>query len=89
MQQALDALSGVADWVNLRTSEHPWDQYQRVEPAIDALRAALAQQAKPVAMDKLIQLAWKMGFDAAKAEQVAVQAEPVVDGENLDYLTRD
>jgi hypothetical protein len=31
------------------------------------------RQAEPVAMDKLIQIAWKMGFDAAKAEQ----AEPV------------
>jgi hypothetical protein len=46
-RQALDALSGVADWVNLRTREHPWDQYQRVEPAITALRTAL-QQAEPV-----------------------------------------
>jgi hypothetical protein len=36
-----------------------------------------AQQAEPVAMDKLIQIAWKMGFDAGKAEQVE-QAEPVV-----------
>jgi hypothetical protein len=35
------------------------------------------QQAEPAAMDKLIQIAWKMGFDAGKAEQVE-QAEPVV-----------
>jgi hypothetical protein len=42
-QAALDALEGVADWVNTRTKEHPWNQWQRVEPAIDQLRAALAQ----------------------------------------------
>ena len=46
----------------------------------DELRDKLEQQVKPVAMDKLIQVAWKMGFDAAKAEQEE-QAEPVADDE--------
>jgi hypothetical protein len=79
-RQALDALE--------RTVQHKYpDQrdpaFKLGQIAIEALRAALAQQqAEPVAMDKLIQIAWKMGFDAAKAEQaepVAVQAEPVVE----------
>ena len=44
MKLALEALSGVADWVNVRTKEHPWDQFQRVAPAITALREELAEQ---------------------------------------------
>ncbi|MEN9885758.1 MAG: hypothetical protein RL758_336, partial [Pseudomonadota bacterium] len=46
MKQALEALSGVADWVNTRTREHPWDQWQRVEPAITTLRTAIEQAEK-------------------------------------------
>ncbi len=46
MKQALGALDGVADWVNTRTREHPWDQWQRVEPAMTALRAAIEQAEK-------------------------------------------
>jgi len=46
MKQALEALDGVADWVNTRTREHPWDQWQRVEPAMNTLRAAIEQAEK-------------------------------------------
>ncbi len=51
MRQALEALAGVADWVNIRTREHPWDQWQRVEPAMNTLRTAIAEAEKqePVA----------------------------------------
>lgn len=44
MKLALEALEGMADWVNVRTKEHPWDQFQRVAPAITALREALASE---------------------------------------------
>jgi hypothetical protein len=52
-RQALEALEGVADWVNTRTREHPWDQWQRVEPAMQALRTAIEQAEKqePVAFN--------------------------------------
>lgn len=33
----------LADWVNSRTKEHPWDQFQRLRPAIEALRAEFAK----------------------------------------------
>ena len=47
---AMEALEGVAQWVEKRPDTHPWGAWQRVEPAIVALRAALAQQEQePVA----------------------------------------
>ena len=42
--QALEALEGVAQWVNSRPNTHPWDAWQRVEPSITALRALLNQE---------------------------------------------
>lgn len=42
MQQALEALDGVAQWVEMRPKTHPWDAWQRVEPAMNALRERLA-----------------------------------------------
>lgn len=45
-KQALEALEGVAQWVEKRPDTHPWDAWQRVEPAITALRIALEQQAQ-------------------------------------------
>ena len=41
MQQALEALEGVSHWVEVSPVEHPWDAWQRVEPAITALQSAL------------------------------------------------
>jgi hypothetical protein len=46
-QQALEALEGVAQWVEKRPDTHPWDAWQRVEPAITTLRAALEQPDGP------------------------------------------
>lgn len=46
LRQALSALEGVAQWVEKRPDTHPWDAWQRVEPAITALRIALEQQAQ-------------------------------------------
>lgn len=48
----------------------------RVEGAISILETALAQQAEPFTPDAIrtTQTAWKMGYDAAKAE--TQQAEP-------------
>lgn len=46
LRQALEALEGVAQWVEKRPDTHPWDAWQRVEPAITALRIALEQQAQ-------------------------------------------
>lgn len=40
------ALEGVVQWVEKRPDTHPWDAWQRVEPAITALRIALEQQAQ-------------------------------------------
>jgi hypothetical protein len=48
LRQALEALEGVAQWVKKRPDTHPWDAWQRVEPAITALRIALEQQAQAV-----------------------------------------
>lgn len=41
LRQALEALEGVAQWVENRPDTHPWDAWQRVEPAITALRERL------------------------------------------------
>ena len=60
MKLALEALSGVADWVNVRTKEHPWDQFQRVAPAITALREALAEQPAQQEID------WKDQYEKQK-----------------------
>jgi len=48
-EMALEALEGVAQRVEKRPNLHPWDAWQRVEPAITALRAALAETEEPVA----------------------------------------
>ena len=44
LKLALEALEGVATWVEVRPKTHPWDTWQRVEPAITAIREALAEQ---------------------------------------------
>ena len=44
-RMALEALEGVATWVEVHPKTHPWDTWQRVEPAITALRRALEQPA--------------------------------------------
>lgn len=43
LQQSLAALEGVSHWVETRPDEHPWDAWQRVAPAIAALRERLGE----------------------------------------------
>lgn len=86
MKLALNALEGVADWVNVRTKEHPWDQFQRVAPAITALREALAEQPaqtdwEAVAADQAMTIA------LMKAEQPAQQCKwPICQSEEYQQV---
>jgi hypothetical protein len=75
---ALEALEGVADWVNVRTKEHPWDQFQRVAPAITAIKQALA-------LDKMAENARELGLDYEPVAWVDLlkQAEEVVRSKSL------
>ena len=41
LRQALEGLEGVAQWVEKRPDTHPWDAWQRVEPAITAIKERL------------------------------------------------
>lgn len=43
-EMALEALVGVAQWVEQRPATHPWDAWQRVYPAIEALREVLGEK---------------------------------------------
>ena len=60
-QQALEAMYEETAW---------FGPTPKGAAAITALRAALAQQAEPFTPDAIrtTQTAWKMGYDAAKAE---------------------
>lgn len=43
LKLALEALEGMATWVEMRPKTHPWDTWSRVEPAIAAIKETLAK----------------------------------------------
>jgi len=62
VQQALEALDGVAQWVEQRPKTHPWDAWKQVEPAMIALREALEQPEPPGLLNQFLALAEANGI---------------------------